>query len=213
MPDSGRTGAGGENDRSDPSAVTDPDIDHLFDRLEMLERTVDDPEEREQVRETMRVARRIPGSGTFGRTIDKYTSRDVAETFVGSILVSLPLLVEDGVFDIGEHFAETPPFFVANAAFVVLMTVGLLYWADLQEVKITRPILGVVPRRLVGVLSIAAATSTFTMTLWGRVDWSDPWTAVCSISVVWVASAFGGALGDILPGESKGEDISQDVPL
>jgi len=88
------------------------------------------------------------------------------------------------------------------------MTIGLLYWADIQEVKRSKPILGIVPRRLAGVLSIAFFTAAFTMTLWGRVDWSAPWVALCHVSVVWSAAAFGGALGDILPGESKGNDLT-----
>ncbi len=197
---------GGTPDREElPQSANVAD---LMDELRLLEETVDDPAEREQVQRTIQLAHRVPGGKTFGEQIDKYTSRDVAETFVGSILISLPMLVEDGVFAIGDHFVAEPAFFVANAAFVVVMTIGLLYWADIQEVKRANPILGIVPRRLAGVLSIAFFTAAFTMTLWGRVDWSVPWVALCHVSVVWAAAAFGGALGDILPGESKGSDLT-----
>jgi|AntDeeMetagen134_2_1112570.scaffolds.fasta_scaffold01528_4 uncharacterized membrane protein len=180
----------------------------LMDELRLLEERVDDPVERAHVQRTIQLADRVPGGKTFGKQIDKYTGRDIAEAFVGSILISLPMLVEDGVFAIGDHFVTQPAFFVANAAFVVVMTIGLLYWADIQEVKRSKPILGIVPRRLAGVLSIAFFTAAFTMTLWGRVDWSAPWVALCHVSVVWSAAAFGGALGDILPGESKGNDLT-----
>jgi hypothetical protein len=38
------------------------------------------------------------------------------------------------------------------------------------------------------------------MTAWGRVEWAQPWLAVCQISVAWVPMAIGAALGDLLPG-------------
>ncbi len=207
-----RNGDAGADGRRHASADPDdmpanPDVADLLDELEALRRTVDDPEEHEQLSRTVRMAHRIPGSATFGRTIDKYTSQDIAESFVGSLLISLPMLVED-VSEIGAFFAAHPAFFVGNVAFVVVMTIGLLYWADLQEVLITNPILGVVPRRLAGVLTVALVTSTFTMTLWGRIDWVDPWQTICQVSVIWSVAAIGGALGDILPGESKGTDLS-----
>lgn len=204
-PDGGRVGRSRDGDRDD--IPENPDVADLLDELETLRRTVDDPEEHEQLSRTVRMAHRIPGSATFGRTIDKYTGQDVAETFVGSILISMPMLVED-VSEIGRHFVDHPSLFVGNVAFVVVMTIGLLYWADLQEVKITNPILGVVPRRLAGVLTVAFVTAAFTMTLWGRVDWVDPWVTLCQVSVIWSVAAIGGALGDILPGESKGTDLS-----
>ncbi len=194
---------------TDQDLPKNANVADLLDELKRLEATVDAPEEQEQVQRTIQLAHRVPGGKTFGKQIDKYTGRDVAETFVGSILISLPLLVEDGVFDIGDHFVAQPAFFLGNLTFVVVMTIGLLYWADIQEVKRTNSVFGIVPRRLIGVLSVAALTATFTMTLWGRVDWAEPWVAICYISVIWAAGAFGGALGDILPGESKGEDLSR----
>lgn len=207
--------AGGLTDEQDAEAnggggelPENANVADLLDELKALEQTVDDPAELRQVQRTIRLAHRVPGGRTFGKQIDKYTSRDLAETFVGSILISLPLLVEDGVFVIGDHFVTQPAFLVGNTAFIVVMTIGLLYWADIQTVKATNPIFGIVPRRLVGVLTIAFLTAAFTMTLWGRVDWTDPWVSVCYVSVVWSAAAFGGALGDILPGESKGADLN-----
>jgi len=144
--------------------------------------------------------------------IRKFTRRDIAETFVGSVLISLPLLVEDGVFDIADHFVETPAFFVLNAAFVVAMTAGLIYYADFRDVGIHRPLFGLVPRRLIAVLAISLLTATFMMTIWGRVGgWAEPDVAFARVSVIWAAAAFGGALGDILPGESPGADINDEI--
>lgn len=61
-----------------------------------------------------------------------YTTRDMAEAFVGSIVFPIPLLVEDGVFETAEHFltvrvAGWPVFVLGNVAFVVLLTGALIY--------------------------------------------------------------------------------------
>ena len=214
------SGSAGEPSDSDlagePNSVLpeDPDLDQLMEELEALEEQVDDPEERAQVRRTMKIARRIPGSKLANGKIKKYTTRDMAETFVGSIVLSLPLLVEDGVFEIAKHFVTflvggVPVFFVANVAFIVLLTVGLIYWSDVRDVRVSKPILGIFPRRLVGVLGISFLTATVLMVMWGRTFAEDPgaFEAVAQITVIWAAAAFGGALGDILPGESRGTDV------
>lgn len=191
----------------------DVDVDDLLGQLRRLERTVDSGEERREVREARFLAKELSRAGFFGERIRKYTTRDMAEAFVGAVIFSVPLLVEDGVYDIARHFAGAaggvPVFFSVNAGFVVLVTYGLIYWADLQQVRNTRPVLGFVPRRLIGVLLISFLTAGATMTLWGRVHWTDPWVAVTRISVVWTVAAFGAALGDILPGESSGQDIGE----
>ena len=189
----------------------DVDIETVRARLKELEGAVDHPDERREVRRTIGLVDRLPSPSVRDR-IRKFTRRDIAETFVGSILISLPLLVEDGVFDIADHFVETPIFFVLNAAFIISMTAGLIYYADFRDVKVHRPLFGLVPRRLVAVLTISILTATFMMTVWGRVGgWTDPNVGVARVSVVWAAAAFGGALGDILPGESSGSDINDEL--
>ncbi len=216
MPDRDHgTELSGDGGSAQSERPAEPDIDHLLDRLEDLEALVDDPEERKQVRETMSVARRIPGLKTVENGIKKYTARDMAEAFVGSILLSLPLLVEDGVFEIAEHFtantvAGVPVFLVANVLFVIVLTIGVLYWTDIREITVSKPLFGVVPRRLVGVLSISFLTAAGLMILWGRIYEEDPTTleAFGRITVIWAAGAFGAALGDILPGESAGHDVT-----
>jgi uncharacterized membrane protein len=82
----------------------------------------------------------------------------------------------------------------------VAIVVGLLYVAEIQQVEIHRPLLGVVPRRLAGVVGVSYVMAIFLMTVWGRVDWVDPWLALCRTSVAFSAMAIGAALGDILPG-------------
>ena len=209
------TGPDPERDRAAPE---NPDITDLLDELDTLERTVDDDHERERVRQTITLVERMPGSEAFTTRISTYTTRDVAESFVGGIVLSLPLLVEDGVFDIAEFFVATtlgpvPVFLAANVAFVVAMTAGLLYYADFRDVRVENPILGVVPGRLVAVLSISFLVAFSMMFLWGRLHEGDP-TAVerfGRVTVIWAAAAFGAALGDILPGESTGRGIGDRI--
>lgn len=98
---------------------------------------------------------------------------------------------------------------MANTLFVVTLTTGLLYYTDIREVHVTRSILGVAPRRLVGVLAVAAVVAAGMLFTWGRLHEGTPTTAerLSRVTVVWSAAALGAALGDILPGESKGEDL------
>ncbi|MFW5950289.1 MAG: hypothetical protein ACOCR6_02940 [archaeon] len=153
----------------------------------------------------------------FDDRIQKYTSRDIAEAFVGSIFFSIPFLVEDGVFDIADFFLSVrigplPVYLLVNAVFVLLMILLLVYWAGPQDVEMSRPIFGFIPRRLVGTAIVAFLTAAALMTMWGRVDnWRDPAVALARISVVWTVASFGAALGDILPGESSGDDINDDL--
>lgn len=196
----------------------DDPLDEVYDELDELEETVDSQTELDELQDVRDALDRLPGARYFGTRIDRYTTRDVAEGFVGSILLSLPLLVEDGVFDIADHFLTVTPFgipvwLIANVAFISVMTWGLLYWTEFRELHESEPLFGFLPRRLVGVLLISLCTATLMMTMWGRVEgWSDPLLAFARISVIWAAAAFGAVLGDILPGESDGTDLSEFAP-
>lgn len=188
------------NPEREPSPESEPDIDDLLNELEELEETVDDPEEREQVRETMRVARRVSAPSTFGRVIYGFDRRDASEALVGSVVFGIPMLVEGGTIEIGEFIANHPSSLVATLVGTVGLVIGLLYVAEIQRVKIHEPLFGFIPRRLVGVIGVSFGTALIMMTLWGRVDWADPWLAICQTSVTFSAMALGAALGDILPG-------------
>jgi len=191
-------------------------MEEVFEQLEELEATVDTEVERKEVEDVRQTLEGLPGRDFLGEQIERYTTRDVAESFVGSIIFSLPLLVEDGVFDIAEHFLSAtvggvPLWLAAHVGFLVVMIWGLLYWADFREIRDSAPLFGLIPRRLIGVLAISLFAAGLTMTMWGRVDWADPAVAFSRITVVWSAGAFGAVLGDILPGESAGTEIG-DIP-
>jgi uncharacterized membrane protein len=197
MSDRDARGRDGERDgdREDGDSMGE-----LFDELEELEALVDSPAEREQVHEAMRAAAAADESAVFGRVVFGFDRSDAAEALLGALLFGIPMFVEGGTQEVGTYVASHPVYFAATNALAVGLVVGILYIADFQDVRVMNPILGVVPRKLAGVLLISALTALFMMTAWGRVDWTHPWLAVCQVSVAWVPMAIGAALGDLLPG-------------
>lgn len=193
----------------------EPVIEDVLAKVEKLESMVDEPEEKATAQKLKDLVQGLPVSKVFGRTIARYTTRDVGEAFIGSIIIALPLLVEDGVLDIADHFLAVrvggfPIFLGLNFLFMLALTAAILYGSGIQKVQVMRPIFGLIPRRYLGIIVISFITATLTMTLWGRVDnWEDPAVALARICVVWTAGAFGAALGDILPGPSQGKDINE----
>jgi uncharacterized membrane protein len=188
----------------------------LHEQFDDLESVVDDTGERQAVNRIRERSVQATVEDTLGDRIQKYTSRDIAEGFVGSIFFAIPFLVEDGVFDVAEYFLSFqvgvfPVFFLLNTVFVLLMILALVYWAGPQDVRVNRPLLGVIPRRLIGIALVSLLTTAALMTMWGRVAWEDPVVALARVSVVWTVASFGAALGDILPGESSGADINDDL--
>lgn len=203
-------GSAADGDRPSPEG-----IEEVLSQLAELEGDATDEGHREGLAEAREMVRNLPGSGHLEDRITKYTSRDIGEAAVGSIIFALPLLVEDGVFVIAEHFldvvlAGVPVFLLAHVALVIALTTGVLYAVDFREVHITNPILGVVPRRLVGVLAASLLVTVGLMFLWGRLFVDDPsrLAVFARVSVIWSAAALGASLGDILPGESKGTDLT-----
>lgn len=181
----------------------DPDVDDLLDELEALELELadEDHETQSRVRSSIRIARRIDEeTPVFGRVIKGFDRHDAAEALVGSVVFGIPMVIEGGTLEAGVFLATHPLYFLGTLAFGMAMVVGLLYVAEIQDVRVVDPILGLIPRRPVGLIIIAAFTAFGMMTAWGRVDWSEPWVALCQTAVCFVGMAIGGALGDILPG-------------
>ncbi|WP_227131551.1 TIGR02587 family membrane protein [Halorubellus salinus] len=182
-------------DEDDP-----PDMGDLYDELEALADVVDDPAERERVAAAMRTAAAVEPVGVFGRVVSGFDRGDAAEALLGSALFGIPMLVEGGTSEVGEFLATHPVSVLGTLAFTVVAVVGILYVSDIQDVRVSHRLLGVVPRRLAGVLGISLAFAVVSMTAWGRVAWGEPLVAAAVISVAWVPMAIGAALGDILPG-------------
>ncbi|RDI71451.1 DUF2391 family protein [Halopelagius longus] len=190
-----------ETPPEDPLEDPPERLDRLFDELEELEDAVETPEARQQVREVMRAAMHVSRPpGAFGNVVKGFGREDLAEALLGSVLFGIPMFVEGGTQEVGEYLAGHPLSFVGTLCFAVGMVVGILYVADIQDVRVSNPILGVVPRRLVGVVGVSFLTALLLMTGWGRVDWSTPGLAIADVVVAFVPMSIGAALGDILPG-------------
>jgi uncharacterized membrane protein len=194
-----------ESDAGDVNAtdggVESADMGDLFDELQELEALVVSDAAREQVRETMRVAMAASATASpFGRVIRGFDRGDLAESLLGSLLFGIPMAVEGGTQEVGTFLAPRPAYLVGTGLFAVGLVIGIIYVADFQDVRVHKPIFGLIPRRLVGVLGVSLLTATLLLTVWGRVDWGEPSLALANVVVAFVPMSIGAALGDLLPG-------------
>lgn len=189
----------GNRDPHDEPPSDEPTPEELVDGLAELRERVDDPNAREQVEELMETAAELQPRG-LGNVIVGFDRTDVSEASLGALLFGIPMFVEEGTREIGQFVAGHPLSLGVTLASAVAVVYGIIYVADFQDVRIHEPVLGLVPRRLVGVTGVSFLTALAAMTVWGRVDWSDPWLALSTVSVAFVPMAIGAALGDILPG-------------
>ena len=177
------------------------DMGDLFDELQELEELVVSDAAREQVRETMRVAMEASAAASpFGRVIRGFDRGDLAEALLGALLFGIPMAVEGGTQEVAVFLAGHPGALGATFCVAVGMVVGIVYVADIQDVRVHKPILGLLPRRLVGVVGVSFLTAVCLLTVWGRVDWGAPWLALANAVVAFVPMSIGAALGDLLPG-------------
>ena len=189
----------GDDER--PPDDGEEELHRLLAEFDALAETVDSPEEKERVRVTRNAAVvAAQDDELFGQVITGYDRADLAEAFVGSLLFGIPMFVEGGTNEVGAFLASHPVSLVGTLVGAVGLIVGILYVADIQDVRVYKPILGVVPRRLVGVLGASFVTALVVMTAWGRVEWSDPVLALATVVAAFVPMSVGAALGDILPG-------------
>ncbi|RXK46717.1 DUF2391 family protein [Halorientalis pallida] len=186
-----------EGDESDDEP---PTLGDLLDELDEYEESLTDPARRERMQEIIETATEVEEPAVFGRTIVGFDRADLVEATLGALLFGIPMMVEGGTQEVGAFVATRPVYLVGTLAFAVATTVGILYVAEFQDVRIYKPLLGFLPRRLVGVLGVSLLLSLAMSTVWGRVDWANPWLAFCTCAVAFVPMAIGSALGDILPG-------------
>ncbi|MFB6111376.1 MAG: DUF2391 family protein [Halobacteriaceae archaeon] len=186
--------AGEQLDEADPSMAD------LIAELYELADEVDDPGEVERINETIELARDVERPGIFGRVIHGFDVADAAEAFLGALLFGIPMFVEGGTLEVGVALADTPVLLAGTVAATIAMVYGIIYIADIQDVRIVDPLLGILPRRLLGVLVIGFGTAVVVMTAWERVSWSEPTVAIAQCAVAGVPMVIGAALSDILPG-------------
>ena len=177
------------------------DLADLLDQLDELEDIVDTEEERDAVEAArLRALELSRPRGMFGNVISGFDAADAAEMFLGSVLFGIPMLVEGGTQEVGEFLAVHPLFLIGTVVGTIVLAHGIIYVAGIQDVRVTHRVFGIVPRRMVGVVGIAALTAVAMMTAWGRVDWATPGVAIAQCAVAAVPMTIGGALGDLLPG-------------
>jgi uncharacterized membrane protein len=180
-------------------STDEPTPEAIVDDLAELKSQVEDPEAREQVDDLMERVADLQPRG-FGNVIVGFDRADVAEAALGALLFGIPMFVEGGTGEVGTYLAARPTLLAVTLVAAVVLVYTIVYVADFQDVRVHEPLFGVVPRRLVGVTGVSFLVAALGLTLWGRLDWADPWLAVCIMSVAFVPMAIGAALGDILPG-------------
>jgi uncharacterized membrane protein len=167
--------------------------------LDALAEATDTDAERDLVRETVETDLGID-VGLFGQVVVGFDRGDVAEAVLGSVVFGVPMFVEGGTTEVGTHLATNPLATLGTLAFTVAVVYGIVYVSDIQDVRVTRRLLGIVPRRLAGVLGVSFLVAAVGLTAWGRVDWATPAVALGSVVAAHLPMAVGAALGDILPG-------------
>lgn len=185
---------------SDVEDGEQPTYADLIDELTALESAIDDPDLGEQFDDVIETVRQVESSPVFGRVIRGFDVADLAEATVGALLFGIPMFVEGGTNEVGTHLVTAPLSLLFTGALVVGLTIGIVYVAEIQDVRVQYAFFGFIPRRLVGILGATAVTATVMMSAWGRVDWGEPAFAGAQILVAMVPMSIGAALGDILPG-------------
>lgn len=187
----------GSDDDSVPDQ-TDPALQDAMDELAELADIVDSTEEREQVREAMdslEAARPRP----FGRLRDSFGLRDAGEALVGGFIFGIPMVVEQGTFEIGAYLATRPLALALTAVLGLVLVLGILRAVEFEKVQ-DDLVFGRIPVRLLGILFISVLLAVTLLTVWGRVDWGQPRVAGSQTLVTAIVMAIGASLGDILPG-------------
>lgn len=177
-----------------------PDMSDLLGELHALEDVVDDPDERAQVRETIELAHDMASPTVFGRIIRGYDRADAAEMVLGSMLFGIPMAVEGGTIEVGHALATSPVAMLVTLLGTFGLVYGIIYVADIQEVRVSQPVFGIIPRRLLGSVAIPFGVAVVLMTLWGRVNWGMPVVAFGTTVAAFAPMALGAALTDIVPG-------------
>lgn len=179
-----------------------PEIGELIDAFEELDSSLKSKKQKKLLKNIKKKAVKASKPRIFGVEIKGFGKHDMVQAFMGSLIIGIPVIIEEGTLEIGEFIAQHPLFLLGTLLFGVIISIGIIYKSNIQDVKVIDPLLGFIPQRLVGVLGIAFLTSVTLMTIWGRVDWaSEPFIAFCQCSFTFVIMAVGASLGDILPGD------------
>lgn len=176
------------------------DLEDALETLEELEEITDSRRKRALIRRAVEAVRDASVRPVRG-VARGFGWRDLAEAFIGSVVVGIPMLAEGGTLEIGAYLAGHPLHLAATLVFGLAALIGLLYGTKFRRVEVVNPIFGFIPRRVVGIVTVAFLTSLLLMAGWGRVDWSEPSVAWSQVAFVAVIMSIGAAISDILPSE------------
>jgi hypothetical protein len=128
------------------------------------------------------------------------------------VIFASPLLVEDGVYDIGQYLftctvSTIPVFPLANTLSVEFVTYALLEQTG-RNTEETHFMAGRNSARLVMILAVSFQVAMVLMTLRGGVGARDRPLGPRTDQRVVDRRLFGAALGDVLPGESTAAVIN-----
>lgn len=191
---------------SDDAAAVEADADAIIAELDALASSTavsDSPVARSRVRRTRALARRLRERAVARPSVGAFDRSDAAEALLGSTLLGIPMAVEGGTTEVGSFLAAHPAALVATLVGGVGLVAGVIYVADIRQVGVEDRVAGVVPRRLLGVVTVSGVTATALLTAWGRVSWAEPVTALAAVVVAFVPMSLGAALGDLLPEDDR----------
>ncbi|MFP4005755.1 MAG: hypothetical protein ACLFUR_03430 [Candidatus Hadarchaeia archaeon] len=121
----------------DPSEAQE----RAFKNLEKLKGDLSDSEKSKLVEEAIDLIHVSGSSEVFGKPIIGFDFRDAAEAFIGALIFGIPIVLEDGVVDIGNFIARNPIVFLIMVLGSILIINNIFYFADIQNVQVTNPIL------------------------------------------------------------------------
>jgi len=174
-------------------------VSDLYDQLRALEAVADTPEQRERARRARQSAADLQPQ-PFGNVVAGFDRADLAEASLGALVFGVPLFMDDTTVALGTYLARHPFSLAVTLLGTVALVAGILYVADIQDVRIENPLFGVVPLRMAAVLAVSWAMAAALLALWGNLLTGDPTVALGQVAAAGLPTAIGAALGDILPG-------------
>jgi uncharacterized membrane protein len=129
----------------------------------------------------------------------KFEGKDVAQVFIGALLLSTPFMVTEEVWSLGKELS------IASAvALVILSLIGLIvliYYTRYQAVRITDGRIHKVEfmKRIFGSYFLTLAIVATLLTIIGKAPWFiDYMTALKRTILIGLPASLGGAAADLL---------------
>ncbi|MFB6187271.1 MAG: hypothetical protein ABEI86_10440, partial [Halobacteriaceae archaeon] len=158
----------------DPNDPNTPAAEELIEDLNDIITDKQSSQVTQDIQDLKELLTEAKDRGIIDSRIRKLDFQDTIEAAIGSVIFASPLLVEDGVLEIGGYLYtfsvfDIPIFLLLNTIFVIIMTYLLLEWTGRDRIE-THRMFGTIPTRLVIILIISFLVSAMLMTGWGRIE-------------------------------------------